>query len=339
MNYWLVYLLALLAVAVLWPRHGFWARWRSARQLAARVLREDAIKFILKCEVNNTAPTIENLAGNLHLSTGRTANLLEELEHRALLSLDGGILHLKPAGRELALHIIRAHRLWESYLSEQTGVGEVEWHQRAEHKEHHLSPTEADALAARLGNPVIDPHGDVIPAPGQTIPAESGVSLNAAEVYQPLCITHVEDEPPSIYAQLTAQGIRPGMRGLIMEKLPNRIRLWTDGEEHVLAPIMANNIFVEPLQDCAADDLLEEEYLSGLKLGERGRVINLSSACRGPERRRLLDLGFVPGTEVLAELRSPGGDPTAYRVRGTSIALRKGQAGLIRIASIKPAAA
>jgi DtxR family Mn-dependent transcriptional regulator len=126
------------------------------------------------------------------------------------------------------------------------------------------------------------------------------------------------------------------MRGLLVEKLPHRIRFWADGNEHVLAPVIANNISVEPLADYAPRDLLDEEYLSGLAEGQRGKVLGLSPACRGPERRRLLDLGFVPGTEVLAEMKSPGGDPTAYRVRGTLIALRREQAGLIRVSSLSP---
>jgi Fe2+ transport system protein FeoA len=53
----------------------------------------------------------------------------------------------------------------------------------------------------------------------------------------------------------------------------------------------------------------------------------------------LLDLGFVPGTEVSVELKSPNGDPTAYRVRGAVIALRREQAALIRTISIERAAA
>ena len=54
-------------------------------------------------------------------------------------------------------------------------------------------------------------------------------------------------------------------------------------------------------------------------------------------RRRLLDLGFVPGTEVVAETKSPGGDPVAYRIRGTLIAVRREQASLIRISHLSPA--
>jgi len=70
--------------------------------------------------------------------------------------------------------------------------------------------------------------------------------------------------------------------------------------------------------------------LADLPVGGTGVVIALD--LRGAERRRLLDLGLVPGTVVVAELRSPLGDPVAYRVRGASVALRREQARQIRIA-------
>jgi DtxR family Mn-dependent transcriptional regulator len=323
-----------LAALLFWPGQGLVGRWLAARRLARRVRREDAMKHILKCEINGGQPTIESLAGHLEIPTSESVILLEDLEDRGLLSLEGGRLRLNRTGRDLALHLIRAHRLWESYLSEETGVAEADWHLQAERQEHLLSPQDADALAARLGHPTFDPHGDVIPARGEPVPGDPGMPLNAAALNQPLRVTHVEDEPSAVYAQLTAQGIRPGMRGLLTEKLPHRLRFWANGEEHVLAPLVANNISVQPLEECTARDLLDEEFLSGLEEGQCGRVLGLAPACRGPERRRLLDLGFVPGTEVCAEMRSPGGDPTAYRLRGTLIALRKEQAGLIRVSNL-----
>jgi len=172
------------AAALLWPRHGVIARWRAGRRLAERVRREDAIKHIVKCEVNGNEATLESLAGHLQVPTNQTVALLNDLETRGLLTFEGGRLRLKPAGRDLALHVIRAHRLWESYLSEETGVAEAEWHRQAEHKEHLLSPQEADALAARLGHPTLDPHGDIIPEPGRPVPGDSGMPLNAAELNQ-----------------------------------------------------------------------------------------------------------------------------------------------------------
>lgn len=71
--------------------------------------------------------------------------------------------------------------------------------------------------------------------------------------------------------------------------------------------------------------------LADLPVGHVGVVTALH--LRGAERRRLLDLGLMPGTVVVAEMRSPLGDPVAYRVRGASIALRREQARQIEIAN------
>jgi DtxR family Mn-dependent transcriptional regulator len=71
------------------------------------------------------------------------------------------------------------------------------------------------------------------------------------------------------------------------------------------------------------------DRLSTLPIGQSRLVVGISPACQGLQRRRLLDLGFVPGTEVAAVMKSPSGDPTGYRVRGAVIALRRDQADLI----------
>ncbi len=329
----------IVSVLLLWPRYGLVARWRRSRVLAARSQQEDVLKHILKCRANGSQPTLESIAGALQISTGQAADILQELESHGLVSYEGGVLLLKPAGREMALHIVRAHRLYESYLAEQTGVAEAEWHRRAERQEHLLSPREADALAAQLGHPMYDPHGDIIPETQSDLPTETGQPLHAVPANTPVLFTHIEDEPETIYAQLCAQGLRPGMRAFVIEKSADRIRFWADGNEHVLAPVLANNITVVLLPEFKTEDLIEEEFLSGLRPGECAKVLGLAPACRGAERRRLLDLGFVAGTAVEVEMVSPAGDPTAYRVRGTVIALRREQAGLIRIATQKAAAA
>lgn len=76
---------------------------------------------------------------------------------------------------------------------------------------------------------------------------------------------------------------------------------------------------------------IEHIPLAHVKTGQKARIVRLSDACQGVERRRLLDLGFVPHTDVAVEMISPSGDPTAYRVRGAQIALRREQASLIYV--------
>jgi DtxR family Mn-dependent transcriptional regulator len=332
---WIFILLgALGAFALVLPRYGVVAWWRRARSLAARSQGEDVLKHILKCEAAGRRPTLESIAGALEIRSARAAVLLQELEEHGLVSFEGANLRLKPAGREMALHIVRAHRLWESYLAEQTGVAEKDWHQRAERHEHLLSPRQADELAAQLGHPTHDPHGDEIPTPHGELSADKGQPLHAVAENTPVLITHVEDEPRTVYAQLCAEGLRAGMRAYVIEKTANRIRFWADGNVHVLAPVLANNISVVPSPELAVKDLAEEQFLSQLRPGQTGKVLGLTSACRGAERRRLLDLGFVSGTPVEVEMVSPAGDPTAYRVRGTVVALRREQAGLIRVQGV-----
>jgi len=71
--------------------------------------------------------------------------------------------------------------------------------------------------------------------------------------------------------------------------------------------------------------------LSELIPGERAFVQRISDDCQGIERQRLMDLGFVPGSAVEVEVISPFRDPTAYRIKGGLIALRKNQASKIQI--------
>lgn len=338
MNVWWIIGLLLLGVGALaWPQVGLVARWRHARELAERSQREDVLKHLLKCEANGRQASLDSIAGTLHISTGDAADLVQDLEERELVSHKDSRLRLEASGREMALHIVRAHRLWESYLAEQTGVAETEWHKHAERQEHLLTPQQADALSAKLGNPTHDPHGDVIPGRQEDLPADEGQPLGALPVEARAVITHIEDEPPTIYAQLCAQGLRPGMRVMVLEKAPQRVRFWADGNEHVLAPVLANNITVTAPTEAQA--VAEEKFLNQLQRGERAKVLGLAPACRGAERRRLLDLGFVAGTPVEIEIASPLGDPVGYRVRGTVIALRREQAGLIRIAPEEAVAA
>lgn len=67
--------------------------------------------------------------------------------------------------------------------------------------------------------------------------------------------------------------------------------------------------------------------LADLRPGQSGVVLELHS--QGPVRRRMMDLGIVPGTVITVEMNSPLGDPAAYRVRGALVALRREQACLV----------
>ncbi len=317
-----------LVVFLYWPERGWLAYQRRNRDFAHRVLREDALKHLYKFEVEGFVSTLESVAGALQTSTDRVALLLVELEDAELTVCQGGTCHLTPAGRDYALHIIRVHRLWERHLAERTGFGELEWHRQAESMEHLLSFKEAESLAIELGYPPSDPHGDPIPDRNGHLASIECSSLSEAPIHSYVQIIHMEDEPETVYAQLLAEGLRPGMTLFLSEKNARLVRFWADGKELVLAPLLANNISVREVQT-ALDPTQTARRLAELSPGESAVVLQLSPAIRGLERRRLLDLGIVPGTSILAELKAPGDDPIAYRVRDTLIALRRKQADQI----------
>jgi DtxR family transcriptional regulator, Mn-dependent transcriptional regulator len=323
-------LLVGLALGFFWPRGGLVGRWCKWKLASSRVLNEDALKHLFNCESHGQTPNLHSLAGSLAINPDRAARLLAELEGRELVSSAGGRIRLTDAGKEYALQVIRAHRLWERYLAEETGFTPADWHGRAEQYEHFLSAEAVNSLAAQLGYPTHDPHGDPIPTSNGHLVGHGGLPLTALEVNQAARIVHIEDEPEAVYAQLVAEGLSPGMSVRLAEINPQRVRFWSEGAEHVLAPIVAANLSVLPLP-AETMPLDPGESLEDLRLGQAGEVRFISPRCRGPERRRFLDLGILPGTVIQAELVSPSGDPTAYRVRGALIGLRREQARLIHV--------
>ena len=324
-------LLVTVVVVLFWPERGLVGRWQQARKLKERIRIEDALKHIHKYEISGRRPTLESIAGALHITLNEAADLVTKMHQRSILNVEGDVFRLAPKGRDSALHIIRAHRLWERYLADETGVGEIEWHDWAERYEHDLSPAQVEALSAQLGNPALDPHGDPIPTAAGRMVSRQDLPLTAVPIDEPVCIVHIEDEPKVVYAQLVAEGLRPGMVGRVTEISSQRVRFWADGEEHILAPVVAANISVVGLPREPEVEASSSERLADLEPGEKARVLSISRACRRQERRRFMDLGILPGTVIRAEFTSPTGDPKAYRIRGAVIGLRRQQAESICI--------
>ncbi|MEW6749381.1 MAG: iron dependent repressor, metal binding and dimerization domain protein [Candidatus Latescibacterota bacterium] len=318
-------------LGLFYPGWGLLWRWRRASSGAERARVEDTLKYLYESEVEGVVTSIQSVAGAARLSADEAAQVLQRLEVRRLTTTEGDGIRLTESGRELGLHVLRAHRLLEKYLADHTGFPEPEWHTRAHDLEHGLSPAEVNNLAVRMQHPTHDPHGDPIPTADGQQSGPRGVPLTGAPLDQPLRVLHLEDEPRAVYAQLAGAGLQPGMPVRLTGAGPEGVRLVAEGREHVLAPLVAASVLVEPVAQESAAPEPAGEPLSSLAPGESGRVLGISRRCRGATRRRLLDLGVLPGTVVHAQLRSPNGDPTAYRIRDALIALRGVQASLIRV--------
>lgn len=322
--------LVALSALLMWPRRGVWARLSRMSHLSDRVLLEDALKHVYTCESVGRACSLESLAGRLEISRGKAADLLSDLAESGLTRNDGLHPSLTEKGRASALQLVRTHRLWERYLADRTGVPAGEWHEEAERMEHALSTEEADQLAARLGYPAWDPHGDPIPTAGGELPKVERRTLSGVEPGRAVEIVHLEDEPREIYDALLEEGLDVGSRVEVVGRDGNAVKLRARGREWALDQIVARNVTVRPLGEGETADAPVATLLD-VAPGEKARVVGISPACKGAQRRRLLDLGIVRGTVIESAFRAAGGDPIAYRIRGALIALRSEQAAWVRV--------
>ena len=323
--------LVFIAVALLfWPAKGIFWQFKTGKMNTERVLMEDTLKQLYDHEYRGRFSTLKSISGALEKNMVTVAKTLDKLTLMGLTKLHESSFKLTAEGKKYALRIIRTHRLWERYFADETGLAETDWHKEAEHREHITSPAEAEQLAIQMGYPSFDPHGDPIPTVDGEMPPKKGVPLSTLEQGDLARITHIEDEPDALYAQLIAEGLYPGMEIQIIDKTNQKIHFSAEGEEVVLAPIVADNITVIKLS--AVQEIeTSTESLFDLQPGESGKVTAISKACRGMQRRRLMDLGIIPGTEISAEFASVDANPMAYNIRGALIALRSDQAKMIKI--------
>ena len=129
-------------------------------------------------------------------------------------------VELTDAGRRVALEVLRHHRLLELYLAESLGVPWDRVHDEAEVLEHHISEELEELIAAKLGDPTHDPHGDPIPTRDLTIQEGLTESLDALGVGASGRFVRVSDSDPEMLRYLAERGIAPGDAFVVEERQP-----------------------------------------------------------------------------------------------------------------------
>ncbi|GAB4416783.1 MAG: hypothetical protein Kow002_02800 [Anaerolineales bacterium] len=332
MTFWYI-MIALLLIYTFIPRVGFLAQYRNWRAAQQREQVEDALKHLLDREQSGRHASPESLAGTLDLPRVKTTALIASMESQGLIETRGRELHLTPEGERWAIHIVRAHRLWERYLVDEARMPLEKVHTEAHRREHGLTADQLNEMEAALGHPTTDPHGDPIPSRDGTIPKTEAMPITGWQADRPARIVHLEDEPAIAYQQILAVGLRLGQTVRILESDSQKYVL-SDGEnEYRLAPAVAANVHVAPLSESTAFPA-GTITLDALKHDQQAEIVNLDETVQGFTRRRFLDLGLTPGARIYPELKNFFGDPRGYRIRGTLIALRKDQAAKIWVKPI-----
>lgn len=153
----LFYLLAVFFA----PEKGLLFRVYHKRKLKHRIQLEDCLKQAYRLQ-NKGQLTLAQLKNRLDVSTKRLNKHLQLLRLRGFFTKDK--LQLTEKGIEQAERLVRAHRLWETYLVDKIGLTAEQIHEEAEKYEHLLTDEILDEVDKTLGFPNIDPHGSPIPA-------------------------------------------------------------------------------------------------------------------------------------------------------------------------------
>src|SRR3989440_9644479 len=194
----------------------------ASQNLPHSVAIEDYAKAIYSLERDRgDAVSTTLLAERLGVTPGSVSAMLKRLDDFEVVAHEPykGV-RLTDQGRRVALEVIRHHRLLELFLSE---VLEVPWdrvHTEAEVLEHVLSEDLEQLIAAKLGNPSHDPHGDPIPTAELTIDEPDTVPLDALEPGADGRLVSISDSDPEMLRYLAQRGIAPGDGFSVIERQP-----------------------------------------------------------------------------------------------------------------------
>lgn len=328
---YVIFLILIFIVYIFLPRFGLLAVLRLKEELNMKIHIEDTLKHIFDYNQKGLSTSFKSIEGSLGIRSGRVKKVIGEMLRLKLAELKGEVVKLTYNGEEYARKMIRLHRLWERYLADSTEVSRTKIHKIAEKEEHILTEDKLKEVSAHVLNPRFDPHGDPIPTRSGMLPEIKGHSLLDAEQGKIYRVIHIEDEPYDNFNKILKSGIQLNETLKIIKKTTEEIHIQTSrGSSVVLDYQTALNLNVIEVDDFGLERR-EQTTLADLEIGEEGIVKGISSECKGLKRKRMLDLGIIPGTIVKVELRSPTGDPTAYLIKNSLIALRKSQAKMIEI--------
>jgi DtxR family Mn-dependent transcriptional regulator len=183
---------------------------------------EDYCKAIFTLESREEEPVSTNaLAERLDITPGSVSAMLRKLEELELaVHLPYRGVRLTEKGRRVALEVIRHHRLLELFLAETL---EMPWdmvHAEAEVLEHVLSEELEELIAAKLGDPTLDPHGDPIPSVDLQLRERKTRSLESLQAGEGGVFVRVSDSDPEMLRYLSDRGIFPGDHFQVRDRQP-----------------------------------------------------------------------------------------------------------------------
>lgn len=213
---------------------------------------EDYLKSILKHQPSEPDGLVSmgQIGNDLQVAPGTVTAMVKTLADSGLVDYEpySGV-RLTAAGRQLALHVLRRHRLIELFLVQVVGLDWSEVHEDAERLEHVVSDRLIERLDALLGHPTVDPHGDPIPTlQGGLTPQDHLRGLLECEPGEEIVIQRVLDQSEEFLRLLDREGLKPGTQWRIVSEdlAADTVELGQDDRRLPLGRRAASKLLVEP---------------------------------------------------------------------------------------------
>ena len=213
---------------------------------------QDYLKVIYELTAEGESASTTSVAARLSIAPPSVTSMLQRL---ASLKPPLVIYHkyqgvkLTPAGKRAALEIIRHHRLLEAWLVQTFGYSWDEVHAEADKLEHAISEEFEERIAAALGYPARDPHGELIPTVDLVMPSDESVSLSSLQPEQEATVRRVYAQDIDLLRYLEELGLIPSARvkALVVSPYDQVMRVQVSGRKEavVLGPAITGRVFVE----------------------------------------------------------------------------------------------
>ena len=221
------------------------------RENLTRVI-EDYLKTIYDLTSSNDRASTNQIAERMNVTPASVTNMIQKLSATEPPLLDyrkhRGV-KLTEVGEEVALEIIRHHRLIEMFLHQTLGYSWDEVHDEADRLEHVISEELEERIAISLGDPLHDPHGDPIPTRDLRLPQSSEETLSQVRPIQAVVVKRVRDSDPELLRYLSEMGIKPEAQLKVVDYSPfdNNLSVEIGGakESVVLGLMVTSQVYVE----------------------------------------------------------------------------------------------
>jgi DtxR family Mn-dependent transcriptional regulator len=187
--------------------------------------------YLAQQDAGGQLVSMGRLAAAMQVVPGTATTMIKALADSGLVTYEprSGV-RLTPGGEQLALHVLRRHRLVELFLVKVVGLDWSEVHAEAEELEHAISDKVLERIDVLLGHPQVDPHGDPIPSPAGAVIHRPLAPLAEAPLNTPLRVARVIDQDANFLQFVERVGLAPGT--------PLRVIAIDRQADHVVADVL-----------------------------------------------------------------------------------------------------